>query len=139
MSILDLFKNLKLIVTVLVILGLGAFAYIQHGQVNSAREESKTAKMERDTARADRDKAIIAAKENADTVKSLLSEREEINKSFETLRAEQQKIRILIGKLDKIIIAETSNPANFSPVQPVISRVITDIQEERAARWRPSK
>ena len=54
MSILDLFKNLKLIVTVLVILGLGAFAYIQHGQVDSAREESKTAKMERDAARADR-------------------------------------------------------------------------------------
>lgn len=139
MFILDLFKNLKLLVVTLVLLGFGAFAYFQHQQIGSAQAESRIAIKERDTAIADRDRAVIAAKENADTVKSLLSEREEINKSFETLRAEQQKIRILIGKLDKIIIAETSNPANFSPVQPVISRVITDIEEERTARWRLSK
>ena len=133
------FKNLKLLVTVLVLLGLGAFSYFQYMQIGIVKAESREAIAAQKAAIAARDTAIKTANENADTVKSLLAEREEINKSFETLRAEQQKIRILIGKLDKIIIAETSNPANLSPVQPVISRVITDIEEERTTRWRRSE
>ncbi len=125
---------IPMVVVGLAVAGLGAWAYVQHGNVAKANLARDQAIAERDKAAVARDIAIKAAQDNATTISNLQNDAALTNQALNTLAANQAQNRASAQSRAGIIQGQSGLPANRAVTAPVIAATISAIQADRRAR-----
>ena len=130
----NLIGGIKGIAIILLIAALGGYVYVQKRNVEKAELARDQAIAQRDSVAVERDKAIAAAKTNAETIDRLQEEKADINTALNNLAAAQVANRNTTVKRQTTINSQASIPANAAQVAPTVGDTIDDIQRARAAR-----
>ena len=133
-GLFNLIGGIKGIAIILLIVALGGYVYVQKRNVEKAELARDQAIAQRDSVAVERDKAIAAAKTNADTIDRLQEEKADINTALNNLAAAQVVNRNTTVKRQTTINSQASVPANAAQVAPTVGDTIDDIQRARLAR-----
>ena len=134
MAFFNLIGGIKGIAIILLIAALGGYVYVQKRNVEKAELARDQAIAQRDSVVVERDKAIAAARTNADTIDRLQEEKADINTALNNLAAAQVANRNTTVKRQTTINSQAAVPANAAQVAPTVGDTIDDIQQSRAAR-----
>ena len=109
----------------------GGWQYIQLQKAVTAKTEAESAKKAAEDALA---VVVEVNKTNKETIESMKTEKDDIEKSISNLEAARARDAKVIGTLSEVIKNQSLNPANRVQLSPVLQEVITKIQAERAVR-----
>lgn len=130
----SLIGGFKGIAIILLIAALGGYVYVQKRNVEKAELARDQAIAQRDSVVVERDKAIAAARTNAETIDRLQVEKDDINTALNNLAAAQVANRNTTVKRQNTINSQAAVPANAAQVAPTVGDTIDDIQQARAVR-----
>lgn len=131
---LSLIGGIKGIIVIVLIFALGGYIFIQKRNVTAAETARDLAVEQRNSVALERDKAIIAAKENKDTIDRLEMEKEFANKAIIALQTAKETNRVNTITREIIIKNQASAPANAAQAAPVLGDIISEIQADRVRR-----
>ena len=133
-AFLEIIGGIKGIIVIIVFVVVGVWAYTQKRNYDKAILERDAAISQRDTAGEERDKAILAAKTNADTIARLEQDKLDINFALNKLAEAKETSRKNTVTREVIIQNQATVPANAAIVAPVIGTIINEIQNDRVRR-----
>lgn len=133
-AFLEIIGGIKGIIVIIVFVVVGAWAYTQKRNYDKAILERDAAISQRNTAGEERDKAILAAKTNADTIARLEQDKLDINFALNKLAEAKETSRKNTVTREVIIQNQATVPANAAIVAPVIGTIINEIQNDRVRR-----
>jgi uncharacterized protein (DUF3084 family) len=138
--------NLKGWAIIALVIALGGWAGYQKYQIHeigkerdTAQQEAKSAKDERDLAALARDAAIAANVSNQQVIAELQKEKADIQTSLNNLDADRRRNQATIASLSASIKALAKDPANQVTLSPVLKVTVQEIQAERARRQGEAK
>ncbi len=129
-----LIGGIKGIAIILLIVALGGWAYYQKTKLDDAIAAKDTAISQAQGIAAERDKAIAAARTNAETISRLEQDKADINLALNTLASAKESNRKNTVTREVIIQNQSTVPANAATVAPVIGTIINEIQLDRVRR-----
>lgn len=134
MGIFRLLGGIKGIGMILLIIAIGGWAFTQKRNVTKAELARDQAIVQRDMAGIERDKAITAARTNAETVTRLEQEKKDINDALNKLALAKEANRTNTVTREVIIQNQASVPANAAQAAPVLGAIIDEVQRDRTRR-----
>ena len=133
-AVLSLIGGIKGIAVILLIVAVGGWAFTQKRNVEKANLARDQAIVQRDMAGQERDKAIAAARTNAETVTRLEQEKSDINQALNSLAQAKESNRTNTVTREVIIQSGAAVPANAAKAAPILGAIITEVQNDRVRR-----
>lgn len=129
-----LIGGIKGIAIIIAFIALGGYVWTQKQNVEKAELARDQAIAMRDQVAIQRDKAIGAAQANDLTIQRLEEEKKSINDALNTLAQAKETNRTNTVTREVIIQNQANVPANAAVVAPVLSSIITEVQNDRVRR-----
>jgi len=133
-AFLSLIGGIKGVAIIVILLAVSAWAYTLKSDVTKANLARDQAITQRDQAGVERDKAIAAAKTNADTIDRLQVEKNDINTALNNLAQAKETNRTNTVTRQTVIQSASTVPANTAAAAPVLGQIITEVQNDRDRR-----
>lgn len=133
-AFLSFIGGIKGVAIIILLVALGGWAFTQKRNVEKAELARDQAIAQRDMAGIERDKAINAARVNADTITRLEQEKRDINEALNSLAQAKEKNATNTVTREVIIQNQASVPANSAQAAPVLGSIIDEVQKDRVRR-----
>ncbi|WP_407308405.1 hypothetical protein [Acinetobacter sp.] len=133
-SFLTLIGGIKGVIFLVLTVALGGWIFTQKQHIDQALLERDKAIAQRDIVVAERDKAIDAATTNDETISRLEDEKRDINFALNSLAAAKDNNRSNTVTREIIIQNQAAIAANAAQAAPVLSSIITEVQNDRTRR-----
>lgn len=126
--------GIKGIALIVLVLAVGGWVWNQKNNLDKAILERDTAIAQRDMVAVERDKAIAAARTNAETIARLEEDKRNVNEALNNLaRARETNAQNTVTR-EVIIQNQATVPANASRAAPVLGAIVSEIQTDRDRR-----
>lgn len=130
----SLIGGIKGIVIILLVIALGGYVWTQKQNADEAIAARDVAIKQRDDVIVERDKAVLAAKTNAETVTRLEEEKRDINQALNSLAQARETNRGNTVTREVIIQNQATVPVNSRQASPVLVTIIEAVQNDRVRR-----